>query len=765
MANKTSSAVGSALQFMPQADKLTVENLQGVQGTTGGGVQGDVGGASTAKSFGDLAVNLAQYMNTREKQFQQEAFDGAKKILARASEEDVQRLNSIEIAQKYGYGTLVDNPYFHAYTDNLIGVHNAQLADTEYNTMYADNPARTPEEEGQRYDAFMEDKMQKYLDDKPSTNSTAYSEGFFEKKHDTFQVMMDARSKQDVANRVAEQQEAVATQLEDLVYKSTNRPVAETLKEAQTIVNGVRLSAWSPEYKYKLLDKFANDLASTGRYKAEDITVLLHGLDVDTDLDGTTHKASEFVSPTTYAPVATEWRSTHTTKEKLNLINKYKNHPDMSVYDTETAKLLASNNPKDWEEAEFRDRNRSAVEREQAKNKQERQTRATKQAQQSQAKAQQEANDILIRANIDLSLLEGNNNATDIYGNTEGVILGADGKQIEKPTIVSVLGQVIQETIADENLDYSERLTKLNRLLNYKGASGFKDTFTGRFYYNLRNIPTSDLDKGIVEGTYLNMFNMYKVNRDNFQATMGSEVTQAFDMISSAQDGSGYSGTNGLAIGIRQWQTIFSRTPEERQQAQNDISNYFAVVRASNANMSPSIDGVFNMGEGAYMSLDYNDAQNAEGLVKALALDNMLMGKPVAVAVEQAGNAIRDHFVFKWGSILPKTLFTTLLPNGTPEQKDKVLQLGNYALNTLATELIADEDEKARYWDTGNGVNNGVIQISSYDPYRGSITMYNTYTQESRTFSRATIWNQMKYLAGDLRDVIEKEMNEHNMVQ
>ena len=739
MANKTTAAIGSAMQFMPQTDRQGVESLQGIKGVTGSVGTGDIGGASVSKGLDALTGAFATYLDTKDKQFQKEMWDGAKNILARASEEDLQRLNSIEIATKYGYATLIDNPYFHAYTDNLIGEHNAQSAYTEYNTWFADKPAKTPEAEAQRFETWMTDRANSYLSTKPQTNATAFQEGFASKKHDVFQNMMQQRSTKEVSDKVAMAQMSISSELQNISYNATNSKVEDVIAEYQQVFDKSRMIAMQPEFTYKMIQSIPVSLAKNGRMNINDIKQVMDTLDVEVRLDGTTRKASEFIATNDYAPAAIAWQQTHTTQFKLDTVKKYKEDKDMSRMDTDIAKLYQSKNPADWNTAQIMEGWRGDVAREQAQVQQARKEAAARAAKTATKQATDKDDETLWRANIQLAL-NGNSNALDTFGNAEGSVRRRDGSNADGAIRDKVLFSMIGETLNDENMDYASRLTRVGQLMHYKGANDFSETYGKRLLNNMLNLADDDLRAGILEPTYVNMYNMYlNSTPTEFSGAFGTKLADAFTTIRGLAESSGYNNTDALAIGIRQWKQAAKMTQDESSSYNSQVTQYITDVK-NEYGSGPNIAGMRNISTGTRDTITMDRIMDSPVLTQ-IASSYMYNGMSVDRAVEMAGNDIRDNYAFKWGAVIPKTLFLDNFPSdGSDEWEDKALALGSWAINAMAASYFEDGS-------IGGGGSTGVGYTAVYHPNTGEITVQSDYSGQVMTITRTDLWNEMQYLA------------------
>lgn len=739
--NNVANAVGTALQFMPQPDSLGVENLKGIQGVQGRVATGDIGNKSYAAGVENLINAYGGFVEAREKNFQKEMADGAAKMLSRTTEEDIQKLQSVEIAQKYGYATLVDNPYFHAYTDNLIGQHNTMLAYDKYQTMYADKPARTPEEEQQRWDAFVSNEAATYLEGKPDTNQVAYMEGFTTKKHELLQNMMDARMKQDVANKVAQAQATISAQVQDIVYNATGKPWADVTTELQRVFDESNLISMSPEYKYNMLEKIPLDLAQHGRQSTEDIMNILKNLKVDVNLAGEEVTADNFVSPLAFSGAAVKWQQAHHTQLYNNIFEKYSKEPDISKMRMDIQAKYQSTNPADWNTAEIMESVMPAVEQEinnrkaQAKSRHAGLKSSLKAAaKRSEKKAQGQTDNVLANANID-SYIEHGGNMVDRFGNTIGNVRRADGQNVPEAVLQQAWLQRFATNLLDTSKAYDERLDKATNLMKYPGAQKFVKVYQGQVRDLFRNLPEDQLQKGLIEGDATNLYNMYLNNPEKFQEALGTENSVMMNTIKVLSSMSGYKEMDGgLAKGILGWHNVANLSTDELNKKTSAWNSYLDYV-IQKTGSAPDINGVFQLEFGTHDTITFADIQGNNTLSE-MATTLVAAGLPMDKVTQEIGNTIRDHYMYYKGALLPDNLFDSIFPNDNPN-KWTPPALGRYAIETMCLA-----------WLKQNGQEANMNMISSIKWNDTSGILYVTGVDGSHfQVTRGQLANEMKYVA------------------
>lgn len=729
--NNVANAVGTALQFMPQPDSLGVENLKGIQGEQGRVGTGDVGNASFAAGIDNLIQSYTNFYLTREKKWQQEMAEGAEAMLNRASEDDIQRLESIEIAQKYGYATLVDNPYFHAVADKMIGQHNAQLAYDKYQTMYADTPAKTPEEEAKRWDDFVNSESQTYLANKPNTNAVSYADGFEAKKHELFQGMMDERMKREVADKVAVVQSQIAAQVKDIVYNAAGRKVEEVSADIQNIFDTAGLINMEPQFRYEVASKIPGLLAQYGRMDMDEIKQITDSVAVSYRLDGSAITLSSLVSPLDYEDAAVAWRQKHLTDLQMNLKKKYENDDNLDKYDLEIVRLNQSNNPADRRQAEIMAAYRPEIARIQQEHQAKKQQRFQTAAKQSTEVAKQQDGYTLANANIDLAL-NGTLEATDAMGNILGKVRYRDGKEVDASIIQQAWLQRVGTILRDDSKTYPERLGMLRRLMQYPGIDGAVSTLKNQIYTAYSNIPDEQLQKGIIPAEAYRFWDMYTSDTAGFRTAMPAQVVRMMDDLRTFSSASGYGDSQGgLAIAIQKWKQTLSVPQEERNQYSSNFNTYIEGVRKEYGS-APDIEGVKDMITGQPTVITYDNIRGNNQVVRMFQ-NYRATGMSDAEAVQAVSNNIRDHMNYFRGALIPDNLFLSAMPEGYGLTDTETNNLGSYTLNTLVTELAKQ-----------NGIPEYTITCA-WDDYGGALFIDDGPKQLAR-YTRADIINEMKYL-------------------
>ena len=181
MPSNTSAAVGTAIQFSPQEQKLQTEKLSGVQQNYNVRHKQDYGMENAGKLMGALGIAFNNEDLEREKREYEVAKVIGTNIYNAASDEDKKTFTAAQLIQQSGNFKLIDNPYATAIIDNLRGryVNNEIL--NEWQSLR--NKQGLPSDLNQymdEYQKYREQRMGEIMggDTTPVTNKLAFQDGF-----------------------------------------------------------------------------------------------------------------------------------------------------------------------------------------------------------------------------------------------------------------------------------------------------------------------------------------------------------------------------------------------------------------------------------------------------------------------------------------------------------------------------------------------------------------------------------------------------------
>lgn len=181
MPSNTSAAVGTAIQFTPQEQRLQTEKLSGVQQNYNVRPQQDYGMESAGKLMGALGIAFNNEDLEREKREYEVAKVIGTNLYNAASDEDKKTFTAAQLIQQSGNYKLIDNPYATAIVDNLRGRYVNNQILNEWQSLR--NKQGLPTDLNQymnEYQEYREKRVGEIMggDTLPVTNKLAFSDGF-----------------------------------------------------------------------------------------------------------------------------------------------------------------------------------------------------------------------------------------------------------------------------------------------------------------------------------------------------------------------------------------------------------------------------------------------------------------------------------------------------------------------------------------------------------------------------------------------------------
>lgn len=324
MPNEISNAVGTARQFTPQPDATYQGRYQGV----------GVREVNPARSkWLDVADNMTRLSNAfdsynlnHEKYLSAVGEQDATAMINSMTAEDMEKLNTIDAAQLYGFADTASNPYFRAYADKLRGNFLGTKMKEDYDAKYAMSPAQSGEEELKRYQEYSKSWRKEHLEDTRLENEPAFNKGFNENSvvnmSKLYQTWNKKKNEDDVRVTIAQ----VNSELGDVIENSV-----ELLKEngamtnkVQSIFNETRLMGLPFAYRQQLLQQFTDEIIKTGHIPANRLEQMLDGIDIMTTPDGETVKASSLLDMQATKTYAFQFNRQFHTQSKADWVENYR---------------------------------------------------------------------------------------------------------------------------------------------------------------------------------------------------------------------------------------------------------------------------------------------------------------------------------------------------------------------------------------------------------------------------------------------------------
>lgn len=181
MPSNTSAAVGTAIQFSPQEQRLQIEKLSGVQQNYNVRPQQDYGMENAGKLMGALGITFNNEDLEREKREYEVAKVIGTNLYNAASDEDKKTFTAAQLIQQSGNFKLIDNHYATAIIDNLRGRYVNNTILNEWQSLR--NKQGLPTDLNQymnEYQEYREKRMGEIMgnDPTPVTNRLAFQDGF-----------------------------------------------------------------------------------------------------------------------------------------------------------------------------------------------------------------------------------------------------------------------------------------------------------------------------------------------------------------------------------------------------------------------------------------------------------------------------------------------------------------------------------------------------------------------------------------------------------
>lgn len=712
MAKRIASAVGTEMQFMPQPDATYQERLTEVQG-----VRGTNPSSSSASMFASAANNLnsswLSFITDREKRMNEEGLTEANRLIASTTEEDRQKLNTLDMALTYGYGNNLDNPYFIAYSDKLRGQALGDSAKLAYTEEFGDSPARTPDEEVKRYDDFVQKYRQRFIDKGLIDNNVSFEQGFNDKNIENQQTLMSNHVQRDIEDRISETFNNIKAELGQFVYDMPTMDRATQVQKLQEIFNQSRLMGLNPSQRQTLVDNTVKQIITTGTIKdfKNFKATILDRISVQTRLDGTTQTMGDLVDTMELDTLNVAYRKTHMEKSKMDFLKKYGKDKDMDRVYTDAIKMTNSGNRDERDQGELLTGMFGPIESLQNQHKAA-QARAAKVGAKGVTKAaKSQASSASARENI-RAFMEDDNPVKDGYGSSIGKPL-VGGKAVDSGTILSAF-QDYENQIINSDDDEDTKAQKLMKLYTYSGVSNVKNQLVNSVLQTINSATADSVEANGVPNSIIYLVKARNINHGQFAGAFGSKVDAAIGAIVNFSHASGEEDAdNALVRGYAN----YCRIKDTREQ---DKQNYMAQIKSIAAG-GWSIGGMesWNSEGSTAPDISWDNPQIAETVKDRALMYNLAYHDPQA-ALDAACNDIRDAYAYYHGAVFPKNCFNSGL---SPESESAFAKQSLDALcyqfasnwGVSAEDINVSYDEASNSWSFSESSNGNYVQLSGSD--------------------------------------------------
>ena len=712
MAKRIASSIGTEMQFMPQPDATYQERLTEVQG-----VRGTNPSSSSASMFASAANNLnsswLSFITDREKRMNEEGLTEANRLIASTTEEDRQKLNTLDMALTYGYGNNLDNPYFIAYSDKLRGQALGDSAKLAYTEEFGDSPARTPDEEVKRYDDFVQKYRQRFIDKGLIDNNVSFEQGFNDKNIENQQTLMSNHVQRDIEDRISETFNNIKSELGNLIYDAPTMTRDEQVQKLTEIFNQSRLMGLNPSQRQTLVDNFTKEIITTGTIKdfKNFKATILDRIPVQTRLDGTTQTMGDLVDTMELDTLNLAYRKAHMEKSKMDFLKKYGKDKDMNRVYTDAIKMTNSGNRDDRDQGELLTGMFGPIESLQNQHKAAQARMAKVGAKGVTTAAKSQASTASAMENI-RAFMEDDNPVKDGYGSSIGKPL-VGGKAVDSGTILSAF-QDYENQIINSDADEDTKAQKLMKLYTYSGVSNVKNQLVNSVLQTINSATADSVEANGVPNSIIYLVKARNINHGQFAGAFGSKVDAAIGAIVNFSHASGEEDAdNALVRGYANYCRIKDTSEQDKQ-------NYMAQIKGIAAG-GWSIGGMdsWNSEGSTAPDISWDNPQIAETVKDRALMYNLAYHDPQA-ALDAACNDVRDAYAYYHGAVFPKNCFNSGL---SPESESAFAKQSldalcyQYASNwgVSAEDINVSYDEASNTWSFSESANGNYTQLSGSD--------------------------------------------------
>ncbi|WP_196599119.1 hypothetical protein [Pectinatus frisingensis] len=711
MPTDISNAVGTARQFTPRPEESYQGHYQSVNASSVA--------ADATNSWDDLSTNLSKlneafqgYAVSHEKYLSATGHDAAERMINSESEDDIKRLNTIDAAQLYGYADSASNPYFKAYADKLRGGFLSTMMKNEYDSQYANTPARSMDEEAQRFSKFSQDwKEQNCSGDKAPLNQTAFDSGYNENNLINLNNLATTWTKTKNQNDIVTTMASAQSQLGKLIENSPTllKTNGAMTSGVQTVFNNLKLMGLPASYREKLLDDFSTQLVQSGHIDATRLEQMMNNIDVTTNIDGSQQKASDLLDMQTYKTYAAQYNKQFVTKQRSDFIQQCINKKDRQA-GFNLVSNARENDPDNAEAAEMDNRQiQNGID-----NKIKEEKAIAAQKFKAGLRAYKTASVNAQKSNTFNGMLLAYMNGSDTYN---GMPISSFSFKPEEmyPKMMETLNYYIQGDNGDEKMNYIERLMRLPQ------ASALRQTITQNIVDSMDSIvPTSD-GSPVCSDTMKSTLQFYANNPNSCEHLFGSEVANRARMLKTLTDMNG----GDFDAGLQQFATYNSTDADAR-------AGYRAQVNDLITSSNYTADGVPRLGGGSTASINVYANPDMQNEVADLATVLCCQGQSPYQALNSAGTIVQNSYYTYHNGAFPKGVLNDI---GTPDDEgyfqdalDDAMASTNPDGNASNVNIRYDRDSQTFYFD---------------DPYSGNSSYKSlAYIRQAAKewYDRATAW-------------------------
>lgn len=690
MGKKTQNAVGTEMQFMPQPDNTYQERLaevQGVRGVAPSSSSADM----LAKAAEGLNANWMHFITDREKRMNEEGLTEANRMIASTTKQDRERLNTLDIAMTYGYGSNVDNPYFIAYSDKLRGQAMGDDAKLAYTEQYGDDPAPTPDLELQRYSDFVQKYREKYNRGQ-ITNDIAFDEGFYNKNIENQTELMSNHVQRDVQDRISESFNNIKSQLGKFVYDMPSMNREQQAQKLTEIFAQGKLMALNPEQRQWLVDNTANQIIQTGTIKdfKSFVSDVLEKVPVQTRLDGTSLTMANLVDKMGLYEKNIEYRKAHVSQLKNGFVKKYGKDKDPTRATEDLIRLQSSPDRAERADGEVLQSVLPEVEQAQREHKAA-QARMAKVSGRNVATAvHSQASVEAARENLNAFMNGAGGVMFDGYHNAIGRPM-VQGKAVDSATMLAVEQEELSNIMNSDD-DEATKGSKMMKLMSFPGMDSIKNNLKDSILQTINSSTEQDVLQNGVPSVVMSLIRAREANKGQFAGVFGAKIDAAISSIKTFAGLSGEGDADSAYIrGFANYCRIKDTDADTKQAINSQIDSW----------KNYTIDGIESWGkEGTYAgSIAISDPQ-IYGSFRERAFLLMKNGADIQTALNNAGSDFSETYAYYHGAIFPKNCFNSGLGDSEPYYAKQALEA---YMEMYSSQFDADASDMNVTYDSDSG--------------------------------------------------------------
>lgn len=671
MGNKTLNAIGVEMKFMPQPDNTYQERIaevQGVRGATPASSSADM----LAKAADDLNANWMNFITDREKRMNEEGLTEANQMISQTTQQDREKLNTLDIAMTYGFGSNVDNPYFIAYSDKLRGQAMGDDAKLAYAEQYGDTPAPTPDLEVQRYSNFVQKYREKYNRGQ-ITNDVAFDTGFYDQNIENQKDLMSNHVQRDIQDRIGESFNNIKSQLGKFVYDMPSMSRVQQAQKLTEIFAQAKLMALNPEQRQWLVDNTADRIIQTGTitdFKSF-VSDVLDKVPVQTRLDGSSLMMGDLVDKMLLFEKSTEYRKAHVSQEKLDFIKKHSKDPDMTSATQELIRLQRSPERADRAKGEILEATLGEVSQAQHEHKVAQARFAKVGGRNVKVAATSQASAEAARENLRAFMNSDGGVMFDGYHNTIGKPM-IQGKAVDAETMLAIEQEYLGNIMASDT-DEATKGSQMMKLLSYPGMDSIKGNLRDSIMNTINSSTEQDVLQNGVPSSVMALIRAREANKGQFVGVFGPKIDAAISAIKTFAGLSGEGDANSAYIrGFANYCRIKDIDDDKKHAIYAQIDSW----------KNYTVGGMDNWGkDGTYAdAISVSDPQLYGGF-RERAFLLMCNYNDIGSALNGAGSDYAENYAYYHGAVFPKNCFNSGLGSSEPYYAKQALEayMGMYA--------------------------------------------------------------------------------------